>query len=395
MNSKKRKLNQNGKVQFRLTALLTLIAAALILITILTKSPSFESAFNSFIGNGIYNTFFMNGKGSNETEISMRLLKKESGPVIEKEIVDLFSPVIYSQNAILIRLSDMAVIYEKNSTQVNFPASLTKVMAALVAIDYMTDYNQLVLITEENINYTVEENASVAGFLSGEEIKAKDLLYGSLIASGADASIAISQIVTGIDDIHKAEEAFVILMNKKAVSMGLTDTHFMNSTGLHDPKHYTTAYEMAQIFAAAVKTPLLRDILITKKYTISPTNKHPSGLTFKSTVESSFKKAKLDMGFVSGGKTGYTPEARLCLATLATLETGNGPEDFILVTLSAGDGTYDTQWHVIDAYEVFNMKEELRKAEEETESSAAETENVTTAHVTSPPVTTSLRDDNR
>ena len=353
MNGRRKVKNRTHYIRLAVFLLVMALTAAFLLFLI-TAKPNFGTIFDNRIGNGIYNTFFINGSGTSQTEISIRGATAENGPVVDEATRKLFGSVEHSQNAVLMRISDMAVIYEKNGRQVNFPASLTKVMAALVAIDHITDYEEIVTITQENINYTIRENASVAGFSPGEEIKVRDLLYGSLIASGADASIAISHLVTGIEDIAAAEEAFVNLMNKKADSLGLIDTHFMNSTGLHDPKHYSTAYEMALIFAEAVKTPFLRDIMTTAQYTIAPTNIHKNGITVKSTVVTSFNRAKLDMGVILGGKTGYTPEAKLCLASVASVDAGNGAEDFILITLSAGDGTYDTQYNVMDAYAVFN-----------------------------------------
>ncbi len=247
---------------------------------------------------------------------------------------------IDSGYAILIDMDKNEIVASKNGDARIFPASMTKVMTLIVAVEHLTD-----LTDTFTFDYTVTDpaykaGASVAGFLAGETVPMLDVLYGAALPSGADATTALALTVGG------TEEVFAELMNKKAEEMGLTETHFMNASGLHHADHYSTPHEMAMIMEYAMEIPLLRTILGTYQYTTTATEQHPEGLLLTSTMYSRMYGDEAGNSEVIAGKTGYTPEAGQCLASVAKTPDGR---EFVLVTASAV-GKYAPIYDAIDIY---------------------------------------------
>lgn len=346
----KQKKRKSGNTALMLLVFTIFVTVAFITLKILFSSPTFTLVDTAYAGNGIYNPFFMNGTGIIDTDIPIPASEAETA--VTEEIIDIFGKITYSPNAALIT-GDGTVVIDIDKDKIAFPASLTKIMTAIVTLERVDDLSAKVVMDADIFEMAAAENAAIAGFISGEEVTILDLLYGTLLASGADATLALARYVSATETMPGSEEAFAVLMNEKAAELGLTNTSFVNASGLHNPKHYSTAYDMAFIFAYALKNETFRQIIITEEYTTAPTNMHAEGLKMSSTVRSAFKKAGLEMYPVLGGKTGYTPEAKLCLASFVTIEFNGVAKDFILVTLGAGDGTYETQYHAMDAYEVF------------------------------------------
>lgn len=125
---------------------------------------------------------------------------------------------------------------------------MTKVMTLLVAAENLPDLDAAFTMTQAIIDPLYLAGASMAGFVNGETVTMRDLLYGAVVPSGAEATEALAQAVAG------SEEAFVAMMNEKAAALGLTNTHFMNTSGLHDENHYSTVREIALILQAALET---------------------------------------------------------------------------------------------------------------------------------------------
>ena len=224
---------------------------------------------------------------------------------------------IYSNNVILYNTKENKVVYEKNSKEKISIASLTKITTGIVAIENIKDLDEKITITNDDFKGLYEANAALAGFRVGEEVTYRDLLYGLMLPSGAEAARALERNVAG------SEEAFIKLMNNKAKELKLENTHYANPTGLDDPNHYSTANDVLTIFKYALSNKEFKEILTTKKYTTSD-----KSITFRSTLS---KLSGLDMDYVLGGKTGTTEDAGLCLATLANYDD----TDFILVTAKA------------------------------------------------------------
>lgn len=250
---------------------------------------------------------------------------------------------INSGYAILIDMDKNEVVASKNGNDKIYPASMTKVMTLIVAIEHITDPEELFTFDYTITDPAYEAGASVAGFLSGESVSLRDIFYGVALPSGADATTALAVRIAG------SEEAFAELMNQKAADMGLTGTHFVNASGLHDRDHYSTPHEIAIIMEYAMEIPLLAEILSTYQYTTAATEQHPDGILLTSTMFSRMYGNEAGNCTVIAGKTGYTPEAGQCLVSVA--ETPDGRR-YVLVTASAS-GTYAPIYDAIDIYKKY------------------------------------------
>ena len=244
---------------------------------------------------------------------------------------------LVSDNALLVNLTTNEVIYEKNAHKRTYPASLTKMMTVLVGVEHMKN-GQITI--DVDYNELAEEGAAIAGFMNGEVVSYKDLLYGTMLPSGADAALMLAKVVAG------SEEGFVALMNEKAQELGMKDTHFTNVTGLHDDNHYSTPWDLAILEKAALYNDEFREIFSAKSYTTDS----DSHLTFTSRMFDRMSSPIFDGGEVLGGKTGYTHEAALCLASYAT----DGENEYVLVTTHANGSSYTPQYHVLDALATYN-----------------------------------------
>ncbi len=260
-------------------------------------------------------------------------------------LVQELNEEISSTNAILIGCDSGEVIAAKGPDEKVYPASMTKVMTAVIVLEYFEDLTVKIEMPQDMYDYLREQNASVAGFLPGEKVQIIDLLYGVMLPSGADACLSLARAVSG------SEAAFAKEMTKKAQDIGALNTNFVNSTGLHDDNHYTTVRDMSKIVKYALQNDNFRTIFTTETYTTQPTNKHSTGLEMSSTVFSAISRTGLTNNYIIGGKTGYTGEACLCLASLGK-KKGN---EYILITVGAGTSTSSKgTHHVKDALYVFN-----------------------------------------
>lgn len=253
---------------------------------------------------------------------------------------------LHSKQAILIRLPDSAVMCETSGTEQVYPASLTKMMTAIVAIEYLEaqdELEQLLLLPESMFDALYKANASRAGFLPNEQAPAIDLLYGTMLPSGADAAIALATHIAG------SEKKFVQLMNEKAEALGMADTHFSNATGLHHNRHYSTVRDLALLAQYALQDETFRALLTAKRHSTASTNLHADGITFYSSLFQRIDEAGLEAGSIIGGKTGYTGEAGLCLASIAAI----GGTEYLLITTGAEGDTRSEPFHILDALQVF------------------------------------------
>lgn len=258
-------------------------------------------------------------------------------------IVDL--DTLYSPHAILTDLDSGKVLGSHNEQEKIYPASLTKIMTAILAIEHTQDLDEWMTMPVDIFQELYVENASMAGFQPGESVCLKDLLYGILLPSGAECCLAFADRIAG------SEEAFVKMMNEKAKEIGMDHTHFRNATGLHDSEHYSTVNDISALLQYALKNEDFKTAFTTSRYTTLPSDQHPDGITFYSTMFQNMDSSKVTGGEITGGKTGYTPEAGLCLASTAEI---NG-RHYMLVTAKA-DGDHDTaQFHILDAVNVYDQ----------------------------------------
>ena len=248
---------------------------------------------------------------------------------------------INSSTAVLMQARGGKIIGEINGDQQMYPASMTKIMTAIVAIEELGDLDQEITLTNEMVAGLAEQNAMQAGFQPGETVRAIDLLYGVLLPSGAECCIALADTVAG------SEEAFVELMNKKAVKLGMDNTHFCDTTGLHDPNHYSTARDIAVLLKYAIKNDTFREIIESPWHSTPGTNVHPDGITFYSTMLKNLSDTTVTDGQILGGKTGYTSEAGHCLASFAEID---GLEYILVTGGAAGTGIHQ----INDAVTIYN-----------------------------------------
>lgn len=212
-----------------------------------------------------------------------------------------------SKNAILYNLDENTVLYEKDSKEQISIASMTKIMTAIVALENIENLDEKVTLTKADFYGLEEANASVAGFKVGQRLTYRDLLYGLLLPSGADAAQALTRTVAG------GRNNFIKMMNEKAEYLGLQNTHFMNETGLDEEGHYSTVEEVAIIFQYALKNEEFKTIITSSSYTMSD-----NSLTIYSTIDKYKRRYGIKMDYLEGGKTGTTYDAGLCLASIAT-----------------------------------------------------------------------------
>ncbi len=249
-----------------------------------------------------------------------------------------------SLNAILIRLKDHTILMQKSSEVKIYPASLTKMMTAIVAIEKLPDLKEEIKLTNSTFQGLYEVGASMAGFQPGEQVRAIDLLYGVMLPSGAECCIGLANKIAG------SEQNFVKIMNQKAAELGMENTHFENATGLHNENHYTTVEDLAILLSYALQNDTFQDIFTSSRHSTPPTNKHTDGITFNSTMFEKLNNKNFIGGEILGGKTGYTDVAGLCLASLAKVDN----QEYVLVTAGAKGDSHSEQFNITDAIAVYS-----------------------------------------
>lgn len=214
-------------------------------------------------------------------------------------------PKVTAPSAILIDAKSGKVLYEKNADERHYPASTTKVMTGLLAVEY-GKYDKVVTV---GVNPSlVKRGSSQIYLVPGEQLTEEQLLYALMLESANDAAIAIAEHISG------SVEEFAKLMNKKAKELGATNTNFVNPNGLHDKNHYTTARDLALIAKYAMTLPKFRDIVNTVNYTIPKTNKQEERNYITNSNKLIWKVYdKYRYEYATGIKTGYTTEAKNCL----------------------------------------------------------------------------------
>lgn len=232
----------------------------------------------------------------------------------------------HSNNIILIDNTNNKILYEKNSDEKVAPASLTKIMTTLVAIENIENLDEVVGIDIDTYKTMVRNNASMAGFFGKEPVNYRDLLYGTMLPSGGEAAGTLAKKIG-----NGNMENFVKLMNDKVDELELENTNFGNPEGLDDNKTYTTANDMAKIFQEALKNNTFREIVTSENFTSTKTLDHPDGLKMESTVLKPLKSEDTTGYEILGGKSGTTLDAGLCWATIGEKD---GIE-YIVVTLGA------------------------------------------------------------
>ena len=251
---------------------------------------------------------------------------------------------INSPNAILMQAKGGKILGEINGEAQIYPASMTKIMTVILGIENFDDLDEKITLTDEMFAGLYEQDATQAGFQPGEEVRVIDLLYGAMLPSGAECCIALADTISG------SEADFAELMNKKAAKLGMDNTHFCDSTGLHNPDHYSTVKDIAVLMKYCIKDDTFREIIETARHSTGVTNIHPDGITYYSTMFKNLSDPTVTGGKILGGKTGYTSEAGHCLVSFAEIEG----REYIFVSAGASGADGNTIPHIQDAVTVYN-----------------------------------------
>lgn len=214
---------------------------------------------------------------------------------------------LYAKSAILIEASTGEVIFEKDPDAVMYPASTTKIMTILLGL-MMGDLEQTVYLSESAM-WGVEEDAAVMDLEVGESINFKDLLYGTFVRSANEGANLIAETVAGSTD------AFVNLMNEAAAMYGMTSTHFMNPSGLHDDNHYSTVRDIATLARVAMENETFRSIAKTYTYSLPKSNLHRARVLTHSSrkfFNPSLEENDAYYPYATGIKSGYHARAGYC-----------------------------------------------------------------------------------
>lgn len=221
---------------------------------------------------------------------------------------------IQADGGIVMEAGTGTVLYGKNMDQPYYPASITKILTALIVIE-SCDLDEIVTFSHDAV-YNVEADSSSAGIDEGDQLTVRDCLYALLLASANESANALAEHVSG------TREAFADLMNQRAASLGCTGSHFANPSGLNDENHYTTAHDMAKIAQAAIQNPTFVEICGSRTYRLpnmkrAPAEKFPDGYPIANHHKMWNRN---DAAYYNGafcGKTGYTSLAGNTLVTCA------------------------------------------------------------------------------
>ena len=254
--------------------------------------------------------------------------------------LEITSPV-----ALLMESETGTILYEKNAYDKMYPASTTKIMTAILALENC-NLNDIATVSK-NAVMSVPIDYTNANLQIGEELTIEDLLYAFLIPSANDCGYVLAEHIAG------STEKFADMMNSKAIELGCKNTHFTNPSGIQDENHYSTAYDLALIGRYAMKNETFRKIVSTPSYNLPATNKYDS--TDRRFVNTNFlireSQPKYYYKYATGIKTGFTDDARDCVVASAKKD---GIE-YIAVILYAG---YTESWlkeKFVDSVTLFNF----------------------------------------
>lgn len=213
----------------------------------------------------------------------------------------------YSETAVLMEAETGTVLYNKGMNELRYPASITKIMTAMLAIEH-SNMEEQVIFTDVCLADQTPDSGN-AGMKVGEILTMKQCLLVLMIKSANDVATQIAEHVGG------TVENFVDMMNQRAKEIGCTNTHFVNASGMPDEDHYTTAYDMALIFQEAIKSPVFREIISTLSVTIGPTNMNSEVKVYSTHHALLAPEAPEHYEGCFGGKTGTTNISRNTLVS--------------------------------------------------------------------------------
>lgn len=218
------------------------------------------------------------------------------------------APDLVSGAAIVMDASTGQILYEKNAYDKKYPASITKIMTAMLTFEHGADFNEIITMSENAI-WDVDRDSSLVGLDVGEKVTLGDVLYATMLYSDNSCAYTLAEYVAG--DVP----SFAELMNKKVEELGCQNTHFVTPNGLHDDNHYTCAYDMALITKAALQYDGFREVTGTVSYTIPATNLTTETRPLWNGNKMINPNEPYYYEYCEGGKTGYTTVAHNTLVT--------------------------------------------------------------------------------
>lgn len=222
-------------------------------------------------------------------------------------------PKVHAASAVVMDMESGAVLYAKGAEEQHFPASITKLMTTLVALE-TGEPDDPVTFSEDSISFLEPGDASI-GMLAGEQLSLNDALHAVLLASANEVSYAVAENM-GMK-MGGSYQTFIDRMNERAQELGCTGSHWVNANGLHDDQHYTTAHDMARIAAAVYQYEPFRHFMESLQYTIGPTSMMQEPRTCWQNHKMLWPENEYYYEFVKGGKTGYTDQSGTTLVTMA------------------------------------------------------------------------------
>ena len=294
------------------------------------------------------------GLGGNKNEgetYPFRQNMNFTAPDYADDAATISSADINSEKAIVMNVTDNTIIASRQSSQIIYPASMTKIMTLIVVFENLkneSSLNEVLTISEDIVDKMEAEDSSGFGLKAGERLTVKDLIYVMILQSDNIACETLARYIAG------SESAFVSMMNEKASEMGLStsSTLFQNCTGLHHQYHYTTCKDMATIMSYAMQNTFCAEVLTAKSYVPSTNFRPGEGCTFWNAFlvhGLSDGKTNPSTATITAGKTGYTDEAKSCLVSFAK---GKDGKEYIVVTSKAESTStrLDDQLYLYNTY---------------------------------------------
>lgn len=252
------------------------------------------------------------------------------------DVLSLNLPSLHSNKILLYDADNKIILHEQNSDQITSIASLTKIVTTIVAIENIKNLEDTVEITSYMLR-EVPYDASIAGLKLGDKVSYRDLLYASILPSGADATIALAHSISG------NTEKFVEKMNEFASRLDLKSTQFKNVTGYDAEGHHSTLKEVLKILTYSLQNDLFETIYKTRNYRLS------NGLNVSSTINIYNKFLNRDTSSILGSKTGFTNNAGVCMSALFE---SNG-KNYIIITTGA-EHAYQKAYNLEDTLDVID-----------------------------------------
>ena len=246
--------------------------------------------------------------GSSATQIAGNTASSTDAAIVPSD-----APSINAQAAIVMDVDTGDILYEKNAHEQLYPASITKVMTCLLAVENGNVNDELTV--SDSVMSQVEDGSSAIGLQSGEKLTLKSALYGMMLNSGNECALTIAEYIGG------STEGFADMMNQRAKELGCLDSHFVNPNGLQNSDHYTSCYDMALIGKAAYQYPEFKKLISSQSYTIPETNMNEERPLWQENRLTYSGNGEYYYEYCTGGKTGYTETA---LATLISFAERDG-----------------------------------------------------------------------